>query len=218
MLDLDDTLFLERDYVRSGFQAVGEWVGDRFAIFDFGPRAFRKFVEGFRGNIFDIVLDECGCRSGAEDIAAMVSVYRLHHPTISPLPDAVELLTCCKDRFEMALISDGFPEAQRRKLKALQIEDYFATTILTGERPNWGKPSPHAFLHVEQGLGRAGKQFWYVADNPLKDFQAPRQLGWTTVRIRREQGIYSHLEATEQGKPHCEITDLRELQQVLATV
>ena len=32
VFDLDDTLYLERDFVRSGFAAVDRWVSDRFAI------------------------------------------------------------------------------------------------------------------------------------------------------------------------------------------
>ena len=33
-------------------------------------------------------------------------------------------------------------------------------------------------------------QFAYVADNPQKDFAAPLQLGWLTVRIRRPGSLH----------------------------
>ena len=38
--DLDDTLYLERDYVRSGFWAVGRWIESHVAVTDFdaGPQ------------------------------------------------------------------------------------------------------------------------------------------------------------------------------------
>ena len=35
VLDIDDTLYLERDYVRSGFKCVGEWVNDRLGLSEF---------------------------------------------------------------------------------------------------------------------------------------------------------------------------------------
>ena len=35
VFDIDDTLYLERDYVLSGFAAVGPWARDWLAIPDF---------------------------------------------------------------------------------------------------------------------------------------------------------------------------------------
>ncbi|MGQ9635778.1 MAG: HAD family hydrolase, partial [Bryobacteraceae bacterium] len=58
--DLDDTLYLERDYVRSGFEAVGEWAKERLGIGDFTQRAWRWFQQGRRGDIFNQVLVEIG--------------------------------------------------------------------------------------------------------------------------------------------------------------
>ncbi len=216
MLDLDDTLFLERDYIRSGFTAVESWVNAHFPVADFSRRAYHYFEQGCRGNIFDIVLAECNCHPTAEDITAMISVYRRHDPMISLLPDAIEFLAFCKDRFRMALITDGPAEAQRRKVKSLGIEQYFTVRVLTGERPGWSKPNIHAFRHVEERLGSRGEQFCYIADNPQKDFHAPRRLGWIAIRVRREQGIYSALEAQSQAEPDCEIGDLGQLQSALS--
>jgi putative hydrolase of the HAD superfamily len=216
VLDLDDTLFLERDYVKSGFAAVESWVNAHFPVADFSRRAWQHFEQGRRGNIFDIVLAECNCHPSAEDIAAMISVYRRHDPIISLLPDAINFLTFCKDRFQMALITDGPAEAQRRKLKSLGVEQYFAVRVLTGERPGWSKPNVNAFRHVEERLGGQETHFCYIADNPQKDFHAPRCLGWTAIRIRREQGIYSALEAQSQAEPDCEIGDLGQLQSALS--
>jgi putative hydrolase of the HAD superfamily len=33
----------------------------------------------------------------------------------------------------------------------------------------------------------------YIADNPAKDFIAPFDLGWKTVRIKREGGLHREL-------------------------
>ena len=45
------------------------------------------------------------------------------------------------------------------------------------------KPNPRAFEYVEQVFGRSGGSLTYVADNPSKDFTAPRARGWQTVQI-----------------------------------
>ena len=48
MLDVDDTLYLERDYVRSGFEAVAEWCRDEWGVADVGERAWALFLGGRR--------------------------------------------------------------------------------------------------------------------------------------------------------------------------
>jgi putative hydrolase of the HAD superfamily len=73
---------------------------------------------------------------------------------------------------------------------------------------DFGKPHPKAFLDVEKHFGRSVQQYIYVADNPTKDFQAPKSLGWTTIRVRRHGGLYSSLEASSLVTPDFETTDL----------
>ncbi len=53
----------------------------------------------------------------------------------------------------------------------------------------------------------------YVGDNPLKDFEAPNQMGWTTVRIRRHHSL--HFELPTPGYVNAEIATLTELPQAL---
>jgi len=43
VLDLDDTLYLERDYVRSGFKAVDQWLRMHKSFNDFYEEAWRLF-------------------------------------------------------------------------------------------------------------------------------------------------------------------------------
>ena len=214
-MDLDDTLYLERDYVRSGFSAVAEWVAARFSVDGFAERAYQCFLSGRRGDIFNAVLEELACPVQGGEIAEMVRVYRQHEPVISLLTDAAAFLEFCQGKFVMALLSDGSLDSQSRKVRALGIERFFAEVVLTARWPGFGKPDPRAFQLVEKRLGGGGMQFCYVADNVKKDFQAPLHLGWSTVRIRRNHGIYATLEPTEDAAPHFEITDLTDLQVLL---
>ncbi len=215
VLDLDDTLFLERDYVRSGFGVVGDWVKERFQIGDFAERAYRYFEHGRRGDIFDAVLKEADCDASTTDITSMVDVYREHFPAISLLPDAADFLAFCHGRFTLALISDGPLNSQRKKLEALGIENLFSLVVLTGQWLGCSKPNPRAFRLIEDRLGSAGMQFCYVADNPAKDFQAPLELGWKAIRVRRELGLYSSSEAGSSLAPHGEVPDLWVLREIL---
>jgi putative hydrolase of the HAD superfamily len=49
VFDVDDTLFPEREFVRSGFQAVGEWILNKYAVRGFFEIAWKFFVPGNTG-------------------------------------------------------------------------------------------------------------------------------------------------------------------------
>jgi len=70
---------------------------------------------------------------------------------------------------------------------------------VTGElgRDYW-KPHPLAFKVTAERLGMSrGSALAYVGDNPLKDFVAPNQLGWKTIRLRMNRQLHHELEPSE---------------------
>jgi putative hydrolase of the HAD superfamily len=211
-LDLDDTLFLERDYVWSGFEVVGRWAERRFGAAGFAERAYQRFLCGSRGTIFDEVLRDCGVCPAPADIREMVQVYREHIPRISLLLDASDFLSFFRGRCRLALISDGCLSSQRRKFDALRLNGIFDPTVFTDcwGRECW-KPNPRAFLHVQEAAQLSAWECVYIADNPTKDFEAPLALGWRTARVRREGGICSHLESALGFEAEIEVADLRSL-------
>jgi putative hydrolase of the HAD superfamily len=212
VLDLDDTLFLERDYVRSGFEIVGEWAQWRFGVAQFAERAYGRFLSGSRGTIFDEVLRDCGVCPTPNDIRDMVQVYREHEPRISLLLDSCDFLSFFRGRCRLALISDGCLSSQTRKFDALRLNGIFDPVVFTD---SWGrecwKPNPRAFLHIQAAAQTSAGGCVYIADNPAKDFEAPSALGWRTARVRREGAIYSHMESPPGSEPDIEVADLRSL-------
>ena len=60
VFDVDDTVFPDREFVRSGFQAVGEWILNKYAVPGFFEVAWKFFAQGNRGKIFNLVLAEMG--------------------------------------------------------------------------------------------------------------------------------------------------------------
>jgi putative hydrolase of the HAD superfamily len=193
VFDIDDTLYLERDYVRSGFEAVGRWAAKWIQIEDFGERCWNRFLSGQRGSIFDGVLCECGVQPTAELIAALVDVYRTHRPSITLAADAAEVLNTISRTVSIAVVSDGPTASQSRKVEALGLVSFAEPIVLTGLLgKGFGKPHPRAFEEVERR--RPASVYVYVADNPIKDFAAPKQLGWVTVRVRRPGGLHYTLE------------------------
>jgi putative hydrolase of the HAD superfamily len=196
VFDIDDTLYLERDYVRSGFAAIDRVVSERFGAGGFAIQAWELFEQGIRGNTFDLALRACGVEASPADIESLVTAYRQHLPAISLAADAAACLAAIEGKVAIAAISDGPFDSQHNKALALGLARWCEPVVLTatlGEGK--GKPHPAAFQRVEQATGFRGDQCLYLADNPAKDFQGPRGLGWRTIRIRRPLGLHFDVDA-----------------------
>lgn len=210
VFDLDDTLYLERDYVRSGFDALDAWAKANLGLVDFSLRAWALFEWGERGHIFDRILLEEGIEPDRDTIGTMVDLYRGHFPNIQLATDAADCLRNVRGQVHLALVSDGPEQSQRNKIKALGLAQSFETVVLTSTLGSgYVKPHPKAFLDVQKHFGATVQQYTYVADNPTKDFQGPRSLGWKTIRVRRYKGLYSSLEADKFVGADLEVPDLK---------
>lgn len=191
VFDIDDTLYLERDYAYSGFRAVDRWLAERFGREGFFEQSRAAFENGLRGRIFDHVLAAWGISGIPALVSELVTIYRTHDPAITLLPDAARCLNALKGTTRLAAISDGPLESQQAKAKRLGLYDCMDRVILTASLgPSFQKPHPRAFQEIETALDAKGKECVYLGDNPAKDFQAPRQLGWRTVRVRRYGGMH----------------------------
>ena len=85
-------------------------------------------------------------------------------------------------------------------METLGIRHYFSAIVLTDQlgRDCW-KPSPAGFKEVMQTLGGDPTEYVYIGDNPKKDFTAPRQLGWQSIRVRRPRGCMLEQNAPNTG-------------------
>jgi putative hydrolase of the HAD superfamily len=213
VLDLDDTLYLEKDYVQSGFRHVARFVEavgviDKTTAFD---HLWEEFEAGRRGDAFDSLAARFPFAQKTA-VADLVDQYRSHAPTIELMePDAVASLVNL--RLPLALISDGLATTQRAKMEALGVGSMFDVVALTGE---WGrefwKPHPRSFEFVESELDLRGENLLYVADNPAKDFMAPNRRGWLSVRLRRPGQLhFGRLGDDEEKRARMEIASLGEL-------
>jgi len=209
VFDLDDTLYLEADYARSGFAAAGEWASVNLGIPDFAARAWRAHEEGARGDVFNRALAAAGIEANPELILRLVDVYRRHRPQIELLPDAVECLRQLHGKVFLGLITDGPALSQRAKVEALQLTSLMDEVIITDDlgRGYW-KPHPRAFEAMQQLAKVSSENCYYIGDNPDKDFIAARQLGWNTVRVRRKEGLHCGKANAPEICAQREVSDL----------
>lgn len=216
VFDLDDTLYLERDFVLSGFAAADRWLQDEEGVTGFAECAGRLFAGGLRGRVFDAALAELRVAATPVMIERLVAAYREHEPVLSLPADSIAALAWAARGFRLGLITDGFAAVQRRKIRALGLEEHIPCRIVTDElgREFW-KPSPEPYRRVMQHFPGSAAGFLYVGDNPRKDFLAARALGWRTVRIQRDGAEHADYLATPEENAERTIDTLRTLEEFI---
>lgn len=177
----DDTLYSEKEYIRSGYKAVSDCLGGGYE-----DKLWSYFEAGKPA--IDALLKELG-RENDKDY--VLSIYRLHRPTIHLYPGVVDMITRLKERcIKVGIITDGRPEGQKNKIKALglDMDDVIITDELGGVQ--FRKPCDIAFRIMITRWRLNPAEVVYVGDNPAKDFQAPQQLGMKCVYFENDDGLY----------------------------
>ena len=212
VLDLDDTLYLERDYVASGFAALSDWLIAHRGVKDFGETAWRIWEAGERRHVFDRAFASLGVVAEPGLIDRAVAIYRAHAPVISLQPDAQRFLRS-QGVVRLALVTDGPAAAQRAKIAALGLERFGLDPIICTDEwgPAYWKPHRRAFEAIAQAHRALNGRFVYVADNPAKDFLAPRALGWRTVQIDRPGAVHPRTPPTDAHGADVRIASFDEL-------
>lgn len=186
VFDMDDTLYSEKEYVRSGYAAIAKFFpqihdaeNKLWSLFEAGVPAIDVFLKN-EGLYSDEMKQQC------------LYAYRFHQPKIHLYPGVHEMLCSLKERYRLGLITDGRPEGQRAKIQALQIEKLFDNIIVTDELGGieCRKPNTLAFQKMQEFFGTEYTQMCYVGDNLGKDFLAPQELGMTAIYFKNADGMY----------------------------
>jgi putative hydrolase of the HAD superfamily len=230
IFDLDDTLYLKGDYVRSGFRAVARWLAtqntrhdgrslkwaltdgewDLWNEYHNGPeQSFNRYVEKWRQlNPTTKLLPE-------EMVGIMVGIYHGHQPEIQPCSDVVSALSELSRNSLLAVFSDGDATRQKRKLDALGLSHFFAKVVFAEDDPGWQKPQPDGFSALAEALSVDPGECIYVGDDPELDFVGPQKLDMRTVRVRRLGGLHESEEPEPGFEPELTLTNLTGLPDVV---
>ncbi|QNK58378.1 HAD family hydrolase [Paenibacillus sp. PAMC21692] len=215
VFDLDDTLYGELDYVRSGFQVVAEYLENKYRI----PcdESFRlmwdSLEEKGRGSVFNDVLIHYNLYSESA-VKRCLSTYRLHMPNISLLPDAVDALQILAGH-SVYIVTDGNKVVQHNKILALGLYGRVTKCYITHRYGrHHSKPSPYCFHQIAKRENVRPQEIVYIGDNPNKDFVGIKPYGYQTVRILR--GAFKDVRMSEAYNAEFEINTLNELLPLIA--
>lgn len=219
IFDLDDTLYDEVDYCRSGFAAVARFMV-RFSGCPCAEDAFAclwsHFLTGNRTKTFNAALEEMKIPYDEALIAQMIEVYRTHRPDLELPADSRRTLEALEARYTLALLTDGFLPGQKLKVQSLGIESCFEAIVYTEElgRAFW-KPSQVGFQKLVESLDTPPDRMVYVADNEGKDFIAPNQMGMLTVQLRRPRRLHANASTQPNAAAALRIECIQDLPSLL---
>jgi putative hydrolase of the HAD superfamily len=189
IIDMDDTLYPERDFLLSGARAVARFLAERT---DSAADEVMRLIDALlaepegRAQLFDRLLRRMNLWSAPLSLT-LVHVYRTHRPSIQACADVAPALTALRSAgLRLALLSDGPATVQRNKFEALGVGALFDAVVFTDDLPAGNrKPSLVPFQVAANLLAVQPNECVCVADDASKDFIAPRALGMSTVCVRR---------------------------------
>ena len=188
IFDLDDTLYSEKEYVKSGYKAVAEYLGET----SYKDRLWDFFKHGKPA--IDELLNEIGRRSEKDEC---LNIFRTHKPELHLYECVADLIEELKSKgIKVGIITDGRPKGQRNKIKALGLDKIIDSEniIITDEIGGiqFRKPCDIAFRIMLTRWRLNPSEVAYVGDNAAKDFQAPQQLGMKRIWFRNDDGLYQN--------------------------
>ncbi len=185
--DLDDTLYSEKEYVKSGYSAVSQMLPQ---IKNAEAKLWQAF-EKKKSAIDELLLSE-GIYTD-ELKQKCLEVYRYHQPTIHLYDGVAEMLMLLrKQGLLLGIITDGRPEGQWAKITALKLTEYVDQIIVTDELGGvkYRKPNKKAFMLLKELFDVQFSQMCYVGDNIKKDFIPCEQLDIKPVYFVNKDGLY----------------------------
>ena len=218
LFDLDDTLYEEKQFVNSGFNKVAKFVENKFKIDkDFFYKILIDiFNEGKRGNIFNIALERVNIIYDENIIRSIVKIYREHNPKIKLDKGIRSLFIKLRGIYSLGIITDGYFEVQKNKVRALKLEGLFDTIIFTDKygKEYW-KPDIRGYKIALKNLNLFSQESVYIGDNPYKDFIGAKKIGIITVRILKPDREYSKVRLDKEYEAHYEIEELIDILELL---
>ena len=186
IVDLDDTLYPRERFVRSGLAAVarhvhlhhGVPVEQAFAVMT------RALAGGRAGGELQALCDRFALRSDV--VPVLLEVFRSHTPVLFlPLAASDTLRTLRAQGWALAILTNGLPSVQFRKVAALGLAALVDDVIYAEEHAPGGKPSPAPFRAALRALDLDAAECVCVGDDAARDVRGARALGVATIRLAR---------------------------------
>lgn len=215
VFDLEDTLYKEVDFLKSGYRAVADYLTQTYGIVDVYQKMW-NYYQSKEKDVFQRVLDENQLMIDKTDL---IDIYRFHKPQLQFDKDVRYVLEQLHDKFPLALITDGRGRTKRNIIEALGVSDYIGwSDIYISDEVGHLKTEPYSFFKIMEKFPTC--HYVYVGDNLQKDFVVPNQLGWDSICLL-DDGQHIHeqdFNLEEIYLPKHKISKLSELLELILLV
>ncbi len=175
VFDLDDTLYKEIEYLKSAYREISSYLENHFGLSGVYDKLFLYWKNG--DNAFAAIIREYHLPLHLEELLKM---YREHRPKISLDGETHNVLNLLQKDCFLGIITDGRSLTQRNKIEALGLSTCIENkNIYISEETGFPKPAPEPFLSFMKEYPES--EYYYIGDNPTKDFVTPNKLGWVTI-------------------------------------
>ena len=118
----------------------------------------------------------------------IADTYTVEREDVQPFPGALETLSELKARgVQLALITNGSEQAQRKKIDQFGLAEYFDYILVEGEF-GMGKPDERVYRHAMNELNVEPEDCWMVGDNLEWEVEVPQRLGIYAVWVDAVEG------------------------------
>ena len=205
LFDLDDTLFPQSQWLSRVWDVVAD-EAERVGVDAAELRTTLSLVaaEGSdKGRIINRSLERLGVDIPVEPLVEAFRSYRSRH--LEPYRGVRRALASLARDMPIGLVTDGDPQIQRSKLRALALDSKFDAIVYSDELGReFRKPKPEPFLRAAMQLGVEAEDCFYVGDRPEKDTAGALAAGMRPVRVRC--GEYAHL--PDEPEPWFSVPDV----------
>lgn len=213
VFDLDHTLYDEYNFVKGGMSVVADFLCPILEvraneILD----ALLQELKVKREGVFNRLLEKYG-KKNQKLIRKCLSIYRLHDPQISLLPEAQRCLKRFKS-YPLYVVTDGNKVVQKRKFLALDLAPLIKHCFCTyayGKKHS--KPSTYCFEKICMREKVRPNEIVYIGDDPSKDFVGLKSKGFHTIRLLR--GPHANKKVSSSYEADTIISSLDELDENL---
>lgn len=194
LFDLDETLYRERRFALSGYAAVARILDARTGVP--AGRIFRQLTGSIRrGGRATALQTLCAAEDWPQTwVPGLVQVIRTHTPTLQLPRESRQVLDEMRARWRVAIVTNGLPSVQRRKVKALGLEALVDAVIYAEEHGTGsGKPDPAPFLAAARALDVRPDRCIFVGDDPVRDAGGAARVGIPAILLQRGGEVDDHI-------------------------
>lgn len=175
VVDLDNTLYNERDYLINGYKLISEYVDVENCTNNSGEYSdflIKEFDSHGREKLFDKFLKHFGLKVSIE---SLLKILREQKTPIQLFPESKLLLDMLIDaQKKVYILTNGNIIQQQNKVELLGIKKNYPTIMVDYASLYEPKPSPLSLLHIIKSAEVLKEECIMIGDSDIDEMTALR--------------------------------------------